>query len=574
MAAQPQMGIPSLEELEQRFLQIQNELISIRQPTDSLSYITKYRAQITLLTKYNECYAYYMNQGNIDGNLYQTRKNDLEFYRLNVENWAQDEENSLLAQFDGIYPPGADEPIKTNLGSIEFRKCTKQEGIFAVKWSRLRRGVPTIEDPVHEAWFCNFTGKDNHRRMLPLAQACTFRSRFLQIAPKATGGDLFKYLTSDPARARRNAKLIFSEICYSIDYLHNHLGVAHLDLKPENIFLDSDSLPILGDYGMARPISYPIHAHNTPQGRKFWSVRAITTTMRQYMDSHCVDEASLTALPPFSLSLQDFLSWNQMFAQLPEPIDLIGCVDSFILSPPTEDPSCPSAEVTGVQPGGLTFTYHDFLQSAICSLAAEQNIDALYYLDHNPVPVSVHQFVQYMVDNIQKNYPQLPLNYVEVRLSPNLLPSLYSQLCPDLSTLAIRPVTESLGTRAYMAPEVFTPGPNGRISYDPFKADIYSLGVVFFIIVYGFPPYRISVMDQNQADFDPAYHRLHGYAHKPIQRGQLRNPIVTNLIKDYGKSGEVDVSVTNLLDRMMDFNHSSRVSIKRIINEFLPNLVL
>ena len=45
-------------------------------------------------------------------------------------------------------------------------------------------------------------------------------------------------------------------------------------------------------------------------------------------------------------------------------------------------------------------------------------------------------------------------------------------------------IFESQGTPNYMAPELF----HSYIRSNPFKADIFSLGVVLFILVMGFPP--------------------------------------------------------------------------------------
>eukprot|EP01083_Nonionella_stella_P208291 756005_1 len=50
------------------------------------------------------------------------------------------------------------------------------------------------------------------------------------------------------------------------------------------------------------------------------------------------------------------------------------------------------------------------------------------------------------------------------------------------------------GKRAYQAPKVN----NGKYVFDPRKADIWSLGVVFFIILIGIQPYQLPKINDKQ----------------------------------------------------------------------------
>lgn len=49
----------------------------------------------------------------------------------------------------------------------------------------------------------------------------------------------------------------FILVCDAVSFLHGH-GVAHGDIKPENILLDSSGSPMLADFGHARPLSCPV----------------------------------------------------------------------------------------------------------------------------------------------------------------------------------------------------------------------------------------------------------------------------------------------------------------------------
>lgn len=43
-------------------------------------------------------------------------------------------------------------------------------------------------------------------------------------------------------------------IAFGLNYLHNHKSIVHRDIKPDNIFLDDDFNPYIGDFGFSRII--------------------------------------------------------------------------------------------------------------------------------------------------------------------------------------------------------------------------------------------------------------------------------------------------------------------------------
>lgn len=51
------------------------------------------------------------------------------------------------------------------------------------------------------------------------------------------------------------------------------------------------------------------------------------------------------------------------------------------------------------------------------------------------------------------------------------------------------------GTAAYMAPEILTLNKGGQSSYDGFAADIFSAGVILFIMLRGIPPFFKAEID-------------------------------------------------------------------------------
>src|SRR3990167_4892846 len=61
--------------------------------------------------------------------------------------------------------------------------------------------------------------------------------------------DLFTLaFTNDKKLSAKSAKKIFQRICRGVRDLHRN-GVAHLDIKPENILIDEEGSPFLCDFG-------------------------------------------------------------------------------------------------------------------------------------------------------------------------------------------------------------------------------------------------------------------------------------------------------------------------------------
>ena len=56
-------------------------------------------------------------------------------------------------------------------------------------------------------------------------------------------------------------KNIISQICMGIKEIHHNKKIVHLDLKPENIFMNDNMDIKIGDFGISKQInSYQTHA--------------------------------------------------------------------------------------------------------------------------------------------------------------------------------------------------------------------------------------------------------------------------------------------------------------------------
>lgn len=66
----------------------------------------------------------------------------------------------------------------------------------------------------------------------------------------AAGGDLAAYVSKRRRRPEIEARLLFEKIVLGVQHCHDR-GVAHRDLKLENIFLDAKGDVKIGDFGLA-----------------------------------------------------------------------------------------------------------------------------------------------------------------------------------------------------------------------------------------------------------------------------------------------------------------------------------
>jgi len=82
-------------------------------------------------------------------------------------------------------------------------------------------------------------------------------------------GDLFNALKNTGKFSSELSRFYFSQLLNAVEHIHNHAKVAHLDLKLENILLDSITYaPKICDFGFAEDISEPVLANKGTHGYK------------------------------------------------------------------------------------------------------------------------------------------------------------------------------------------------------------------------------------------------------------------------------------------------------------------
>lgn len=100
----------------------------------------------------------------------------------------------------------------------------------------------------------------------------------------AVGGDLFDTImnSSDTRMPEHKARTIFSQAAHAVHHLHQH-GVVHLDLSPENIFLDDRGQAKVADFGVA----YHLPLQRNCQGQVFYQDRCPPTVLRSKAKYMC-----------------------------------------------------------------------------------------------------------------------------------------------------------------------------------------------------------------------------------------------------------------------------------------------
>lgn len=86
-----------------------------------------------------------------------------------------------------------------------------------------------------------------HPNIVPIIDVVYEKRVIILVMEYFPNGDLFQFIHSQVLSMEERLK-IFMKIIDAVAYIHSH-GIAHLDLKPENIFLRQDLTPMIADFG-------------------------------------------------------------------------------------------------------------------------------------------------------------------------------------------------------------------------------------------------------------------------------------------------------------------------------------
>jgi len=111
----------------------------------------------------------------------------------------------------------------------------------------------------------------------------------------------------------------------------------------------------------------------------------------------------------------------------------------------------------------------------------------------------------------------------------------------------VMPTQARVGKPMYMAPELITHSQNSTPGmFDPFKADMYSLGIILFCLIYGFQPYR----DPDKSD--------------PVFKAIAEHSDFREALSIMSLSGEATQEAEDLLSHLI-CHESTRITIDQVI---------
>lgn len=142
-----------------------------------------------------------------------------------------------------------------NFGTVR-RATHKETGIkYAAKFLRRRRRAACWAKQIQHEIAVLMLSADSEQ-IVKLHAVYETRSEFVLILEMAAGGELQNKIDEDGSLSEQKTRMCVREVLKALEYLHRR-NVAHLDLKPQNILLNTNNLEDglkLCDFGFSRAI--------------------------------------------------------------------------------------------------------------------------------------------------------------------------------------------------------------------------------------------------------------------------------------------------------------------------------
>lgn len=123
---------------------------------------------------------------------------------------------------------------------------------------------------------CDTFAKLNHVNILRLLDFFSDDKLVYMIMDYCSMGDLHNVISQHGKIAENQARTIFSQIASGVDYLHK-MGIAHRDLKLENILMDENMCPRICDFGFSKSANAEDNLMSTKCGSPIYTAPEIIT---------------------------------------------------------------------------------------------------------------------------------------------------------------------------------------------------------------------------------------------------------------------------------------------------------
>jgi len=378
---------------------------------------------------------------------------------------------------------------KTNLGAVYLAmdRTIHPPNNKVVLKSSLYEKAHGAENPMLEASFLRLANLDGHPGMLRIRAFVAGVKGYYLVTDYVDGGDLFGRVSSQPLKLSE-ARAFFRDLCEAIQYLHCFRGVAHLDLKPENILITKGGKLKVCDFGVSSilvPKETPANLSvNEGITYQFALERARKTAEFLDIEGGTPPELPFSKRQAYEEEEQEYIARTQRWHEYD--------------AARTGDPS-----------------------------------DALAAANFPPEEFGDERKRPTVEEDAEREYRQ------SIEMSAYV--SYFTEMM-GLDQLEMIPETRNVGTENYQAPEIW----EGK-GYDAQKADIYSLGVILFILVTGYPPYL------NPFSRTPQYRTFAALG-------------VRGLLKAYGLLHRYQEDLLDLLDHTLTRDVSKRFNITQVLN--------